>query len=136
MAQAKASPRKTTRNVTLKLTEGEADLVLALTAMAGGHPSKSPRKYARRIAAALRKALGYNETETDAWHLGLGHVEFFNYGDHPDISLAERALAVLGSDGYQLASDYYGDRAVETFILELAGTYARLKEAEVPGGVS
>lgn len=106
MAKAKAGKRQTTRKVTLTLTEGEADLILALTSMAGGSPSKSPSKYARRIRRALAETLGYNELDTDAFHLGLGHVEFFDYDNHPDITLAQRTMAMLTSAGLQLHAEF------------------------------
>lgn len=107
MAQARASQRKPTRLVTLRMTEGEADLVLALVTSIHGSKSKSPRKYAQRIAAALTSALGYSFADTDAYHLMLGTVTMFNYDDHPDIHDGDRAMAHLTSAGYQLHSAYY-----------------------------
>lgn len=106
MAKAKAGKRQTTRKVTLTLTEGEADLILALVSMSGGSRSKSPAKYARRIRRALMDVLGYNELDTDAFHLGLGHVEFFDYDNHPDITLSQRTMAMLNSDGLQLHAEF------------------------------
>jgi hypothetical protein len=83
MAHAKAGPRKTSRQVTLKLTEGEADLILGMTAQVGGHPTQSPRKYAERIRGALTEALGYGYEGTDAYDHSLGHIEFYGYDDEP-----------------------------------------------------
>ena len=106
MATAKAGPRKTTRNVTLKLTEGEAELLLALTSMVGGRRSHSPRKYAERVRVALEAALGYNYESTDAYHLGLGSVEFFDYDNHPKITEGMRHRALLESAGVQLHAEF------------------------------
>jgi len=106
MATAKAGPRKTTRNVTLKLTEGEAELLLALTSMVGGRRSHSPRKYAERVRLALEAALGYNYASTDAFHLGLGSVEFFDYDNHPEITDGMRHRALLESAGVQLHAEF------------------------------
>lgn len=83
MATAKAGPRQTTRRVTLKLTEGEADFVLGLTAMVSGSLTRSPRKYGERILVALTDALGYDYTETDAIAFGLGDIEFREYDEEP-----------------------------------------------------
>lgn len=106
MATAKAGPRRTTRKVTLNLTEGEADMLLALVSMVGGRHAQSPRKYAERVRRALETALGYDWSGTDAFHLGLGHVEFFDYKDHPEITTGMRARAVLESAGLQLHADF------------------------------
>ena len=83
MAQAKAGPRKTSRTITLKLTEGEADLIAAVLAQVSGSKTRSPRKYAQRIARALEGALGYDFNGTDAFPLGLGEIEFRDYGSEP-----------------------------------------------------
>jgi hypothetical protein len=84
MATAKAGPLRTPRKVTLSLTEGEADLLLAVLAAVGGSQSKSPRKYARRITSALEGALGYDYESTDAYYLMIGDIEFSNYGTEED----------------------------------------------------
>lgn len=105
MATAKAGPRKTSRMFTLKLTEGEVDLIMGVLSQVGGHPSKSPRKYVRRILAALRTASGYTVGDTDALHLSLGHIEMFDYDDHPEIDQSERAMAILTSPGFQLHAE-------------------------------
>lgn len=109
MAKATAGPRKTTRNVTLKLTEGEAELLLSLVSNTAGHTSKSPRKYATRIRRALEGVLGYEAIDTDAHRLSLGYVTFFDYDDHPDIPGSARTLAYLESAGLQAHAAYYGD---------------------------
>lgn len=104
MAKAKAGPRRTTRNVTLRLTEGEADFILGTLAHVGGWPAKSPRKYADRIRRALEETLGYDYTETDAYAHGVGHIEFRNYNT-PEVEQRERIMAYLkladfvGADG-------------------------------------
>ena len=128
MAKAKAGKRQTTRKVTLTLTEGEADLLLALTSMAGGSASRSPRKYAHRIRRALVEALGYNELDTDAFHLGLGHVEFFDYDNHPDITLSQRTIAMLTSDGLQLHAEFDPDVAGDLAFAEDMAEYFRFAE--------
>ena len=80
MAKAVAGRRQTTRKVTLHLTEGEADLVLALVAIVNGHRAHSPAKYARRINEALTDALGYGAAETDAYDLLYAdEVSFLRY---------------------------------------------------------
>lgn len=94
MAQAKAGPRKTTRNVTLKLTEGEADFILGVCALVSGHPTRSPRKYGVRIANALEDALGYDFEDADASQLALGNIAFRNYDEEP-VSEAELAFEFL-----------------------------------------
>lgn len=109
MAKAKAGARQTTRKVKLELTEGEADLVLALAAGVFGHPSQSPAKYARRVEKALTEALGYGPEETDAFHLSLGTVALFNYDDHPEIEESDRVIDHLSSHGFQLQADHYDE---------------------------
>jgi hypothetical protein len=103
MATAKAGPRRTTRQVTLKLTEGEADFLLAVLAMTGGHPSKSPRKYAKRVTKALEGAVGYGFEETDAYELGIGDISFRDYGSAPFTGLDRFADAF----GHEVAGVLY-----------------------------
>lgn len=130
MAKAKAGKRQTTRKVTLTLTEGEADLILALVTMVNGHQGKSPRKYARRIARALSDALGYGVEETDAFYLGLGNVTFFDYDDHPELNEGQRTLAWLTADSTQLHAEYYGN---EDAIAAFAESYGPVLEAARDG---
>lgn len=106
MATAKAGPRKTSRTVTLKLTEGEADTLLGLMANVGGDPTRSPRKYVKRMQKALEGALGYGADETDAQHLSLGHIEMFDYDRHPEITVGDRLLGILTSVGFQLHAEF------------------------------
>jgi hypothetical protein len=106
MATAKAGPRKTSRTFTIKLTEGEVDTLLGILAQVGGHPTRSPRKYVRRMYAALRTAAGYGVEETDALHLSLGHIEMFDYDNHPVIDHGDRTLALLTSAGFQLHAEF------------------------------
>lgn len=98
MAQAKAGPRQTTRRVTLKLTEGEADLLVGLLANVSGNRTQSPRKYAERVRVALEEALGYTFEETDAFRLSLGDVEFRQY-DEPDVTAGDRIMNFIGGMG-------------------------------------
>lgn len=95
MATAKAGPRRTSRKVTLSLTEGEADFILGVAAQMGGHPARSPRKYAKRVRSALEAALGYDFSQTDAYNLGLGAIEFRDYGSDM-VTDEERVLDYLG----------------------------------------
>jgi hypothetical protein len=96
MATAKAGPRKTTRTVTLKLTEGEGDFLLGLLALTGGHPSRSPNKYGVRITRALEGALGYDYAFTDSFELALGGIDFLPY-DGPRVTDLARLLDDFGS---------------------------------------
>jgi hypothetical protein len=103
MATAKAGPRQTSRKVTLRLTEGEAELVLALASSTGGNLKNSPRKYAHRVTRALQDALGYGSLDTDAYRHMVGHTHFRNY-DTPEVTLREhveafRAVASLAIPG-------------------------------------
>lgn len=100
MAQAKAGPRKTSRNVTLKLTEGEADLLIGVLANVGGHRTRSPRKYAARIARALEGALGYDHEQTDAFGLSQGTIDFREYGE-PVVTDEERMIDWLNQHGIE-----------------------------------
>lgn len=127
MAKAKAGKRQTTRKITLSLTEGEAELLLMLTGAIGGSRSKSPRKYGMRIYRALQEALGYGASETDAFHLGLGHIEFFDYDNHPDITESDRILAALTSVGTQLHADF--DPVYQDVIVAL-GFFAMLADPD------
>ena len=137
MATAKAGPRKTTRTITLKLTEGEADLLLALTGMVGGSKTKSPRKYAQRVYKALSCALGYEVTDTDAYHLGLGSVEFFDYDNHPEIAASDRVLARLTSPGLQLHASFDPKYAEVTADLTVLADLMAIAEGnDVPFGFS
>jgi hypothetical protein len=117
MATAKAGPRKTSRTITLKLTEGEADLVLGTLGQVGGHPTRSPRKYAHRVIKALEGALGYRVADTDALHHSLGHVEMFNYADHPVIETTDRIMAILTSSGFQLHAEFDPQFAMAEIVL-------------------
>src|SRR5262252_1945328 len=101
MAQARASQRKPTRIVTLRITEGEADLIMALVSMVHGHRSRSPRKYAERIRKALEAALGYGHADMNPCHLALRTVTLYDYDDHPQIGDHDRPMAHLTSDGFQ-----------------------------------
>lgn len=67
------------RRVCLMLTEGEADYLLAVTARTRGSAKDSPVKYARRIHAALTRAVGYDYQATDASHLISGFLKFTTY---------------------------------------------------------
>jgi len=117
MAKATAGRRQTTRKITLRLTEGEADFLLAVTALASGHPSKSPRKYGERVRKALEDALGYDYESTDAFPLSLGGTHFADYD----------------SNGFDL-----GEKTLATFaILEAAGVRTPLSDlADLDGALS
>lgn len=88
MATAKAGPRRSTRDVTLKLTEGEADLLLSMFSNVGGSTTRSPRKYADRMRNALTGALGYTYESTDAHALlkdkGKTGIFYNDYGTDPE----------------------------------------------------
>jgi hypothetical protein len=103
MATAKAGPRRTSRKVTLSLTEGEADLLLGVLAQVSGSTTKSPRKYARRISSALEGALGYGHTDTDSFGLSMGNIEFSDYGSAPITGL-DRVMNYLVNE----YADEYG----------------------------
>lgn len=60
------SVRQSQRLVQLEITEGEADLILALCSRVGGHRTKSPRKYARRLRNSLERTLGISYRDTHA----------------------------------------------------------------------
>lgn len=94
MATAKAGPRRTPRRVTLRLTEGEADLILGLTGLIGGEHKTSARKYSDRIRKALGEALGYDYDGTDAYVHAIGHLEVLDY-DTPEVTMTDRAMAYL-----------------------------------------
>lgn len=70
----------------LFISDGEADFLLAVLSAVGGSPTKSPRKYAERISAALEKATSLKYVDTDAFPLMKvigGQVQFKDYPD-PD----------------------------------------------------
>ena len=76
MARAKKTTRviKRTQKTTvpavlLELGEGEADFLQAVMAKISGSETDSPRKYAGRIARALKHATGQDYTDTDAYKL-------------------------------------------------------------------
>jgi hypothetical protein len=84
MAEAKVRMLHTPRTFDVKkLTEGEMDFLIALTAAVGGDPSKSPAKYARRLQSKLVKAAGYDYQATDAHKLLVGSIFFNDYGTNP-----------------------------------------------------
>lgn len=95
MAHAKIKQRNTPRHIVLTLTEGEADFILGVLGNVGGHPAKSPRKYADRIVKALHRVSGYHFTETDSFQLSNGHLECFEYGSAPPL-ISERLNAFIG----------------------------------------
>ena len=133
MATAKAGPRKTSRTVTLKLTEGEADMLIAVLAQIGGKVSTSPRKYAKRVYDALVKALGYDASETDGFHLSLGHIEFFDYANHPEIDPVQRTLAFLTSDGFQLHAGHDPKVAMDALAHHIIATVLADQDVDLSG---
>jgi len=80
--------------IQLILTEGEADLLQETMARIGGHRHQSPRKYADRIAKALREATGQDHRQTDAYRLARnGFIVFCEYGSDPELRERSRARA-------------------------------------------
>lgn len=87
------------RTIRLELTEGEADFLLGVLAQTGGHLTNSPWKYARRMADALEGAMGYDASETDAYKMSVGHIEFTEYGSATRFGLANRLRGQLSPLG-------------------------------------
>lgn len=69
------------RRIQLELTDGEADFLMAVLSRVDGHEKDSPRKYQRRISAALERATGHMFAYTDAYPLSSGEIEFQSYPD-------------------------------------------------------
>lgn len=118
MATAKAGPRRSTRDITLTLTEGEADLLLSLLANVSGSSTKSPRKYAERIRDALIGALGYTYKDTDAHALLFKDSEGVYYhdygtGPHPEDDDAETSSDTDGTDALLEGFCYLGSMVLE-----------------------
>jgi hypothetical protein len=90
--------------ISLELSEGDADLLLALLGTVHGDGKESPAKYGYRIKRALEGAMGIKATETDAWKLKTGHprVWFEKYRD-PEAGLPRISFGFdadgLDSDG-------------------------------------
>lgn len=83
MAKAKLAKLHTPREFNVKLSEGEVDFILGVCARIGGSPN-SPRKYAKRLTKALRKAAGYDYRDTDAHRLAgyAGSGEYITFRDY------------------------------------------------------
>lgn len=69
--------------VVLELGEGEADFLQAVMAMIGGSEADSPRKYAIRIARALKNATGQEYKDTDAYKLLRRNNPDLFFKDYP-----------------------------------------------------
>lgn len=86
----------------LTLTEGEADFILGILANIGGHPTRSPRKYADRLHKALESVLGYTSTETDSAKLAYGDIRFDNYSSLRTRPALDSLKDMLAKDGAPL----------------------------------
>lgn len=77
--------KRTPRKFTVELSEGEVDFILGLLSQVGGHPTRSPRKYADRLYSTLAKMAGYRFDQTDAYKLLRSRpVMFEDYPAKPE----------------------------------------------------
>lgn len=98
MAEVHGGPRQTTREFHARLTEGEVDLLIALTSLVAPHydgQGQSPLKYAERLRKQFIRAAGYDEGSSDAYKLSYGQILFSPYSelDKPVPAIMDEASA-------------------------------------------